>query len=335
MKKVVMLVMLFLCLTMGMAYANGQVENAATTGPIEIKLAHENAVDQPIHRYSQLFADKVNQYTEGRVHITVYPAGQLGNMTDLTTNVSLGLMDMCIIDNSNLINYIPEYSMPSLPMMITSWDQAEKVFDSDMVAKLNERMASEYNIRILDWWWNGFRNMCSSKPIYKIADFKGVKFRSPGLDNYLTMFNLLGAKPTVIPWGETFSGFQTGIVDGMETTTEAIYSQSFYTLGKYIIMTRHLFSSNAPVINEKLWESIPERDRVLMQKAMDEATSDLRKEVISSEADYIKKLNNSGNVVIELQDKDKLVSIFTPYWNEFAKKNNCEDFLKFIIECGK
>ncbi|MHC1691774.1 MAG: TRAP transporter substrate-binding protein [Sphaerochaetaceae bacterium] len=334
MKKVVVAI-LFLCLVMGTVYANGQNESVKASGPIEIKLAHENSVDQPIHRYSQLFADKVNQYTEGRVHVTVYPAGQLGNMTDLTTNVSLGLMDMCIIDNSNLINYIPEYSMPSLPMMINSWNQAEKVFDSGKVTELNERMAAEHNIRILDWWWNGFRNMCSSKPIYKIADFKGIKFRSPGLDNYLTMFNLLGAKPTVIPWGETFSGFQTGIVDGMETTTEAIYTQSFYTLGKYIIMTRHLFSSNAPVISESLWKSIPEKDRMLMQKAMDEATAELRKEVIAAEADYIQKLNSSGNIVVTLEDKDKLVDIFTPYWNEFAKKNDCVDFLDFIIESGK
>jgi C4-dicarboxylate-binding protein DctP len=288
--KKVLLVLLFLGLSMGMAFSNGQMEESKVVGPMEIKLAHENSVDQPIHRYSQVFADKVNKYTEGRIHVTVYPAGQLGNMTDLTTNVSLGLMDMCVIDNSNLINYIPEYSMPSLPMMITSWPQAEKVFDSDQVSALNERMAQEHNIRIMDWWWNGFRNMCSSKPINKIADFKGVKFRSPGLDNFLTMFNLLGAKPTVIPWGETFSGFQTGIVDGMETTTEAIYTQSFYTLGKYIIMTRHLFSSNAPVINEELWKSIPEKDQILMQKAMDEATMELRKEVIASESDYIAKL---------------------------------------------
>lgn len=322
--------MLFFFVGVVMAFASGP--NAK---PIEIKLAHENAVDQPIHRYSQLFADKVNQYTEGRIHITVYPAGQLGNMTDLTTNVSLGLMDMCIIDNSNLINYIPEYSMPSLPMMITSWSQAEKVFDSKQVKGLNERMAKEHNIRILDWWWNGFRNMCSTKPIRKIADFKGVKFRSPGLDNYLTMFKLLEAKPTVIPWGDTFSSFQSGIVDGMETTTEAIYTQSFYTIGKYIIMTRHLFSSNAPVISESLWQSISEGDRALMQKAMDEVTVQLRKEVIAKEADYIKKLNSVGNVVTELSDKDKLVDVFAPYWKEFAKKNNCMDFLNFIIECGK
>jgi C4-dicarboxylate-binding protein DctP len=333
--KKVLLVLLFLGLSMGMAFSNGQVEESKVVGPMEIKLAHENSVDQPIHRYSQVFADKVNKYTEGRIHVTVYPAGQLGNMTDLTTNVSLGLMDMCIIDNSNLINYIPEYSMPSLPMMITSWSQAEKVFDSDQVGALNERMAQEHNIRIMDWWWNGFRNMCSSKPINKIADFKGVKFRSPGLDNFLTMFNLLAAKPTVIPWGETFSGFQTGIVDGMETTTEAIYTQSFYTLGKYIIMTRHLFSSNAPVINEELWKSIPEKDQILMQKAMDEATMELRKEVIASESDYIAKLKQSGNVVSELQDKEELPKIFIPYWNSFAQKNNSTDFMNFIIACGK
>lgn len=331
MRKVVIVFMLFLA---SMAcFAGGASEAAAQSGPIEIKLAHENSVDQPIHRYSQMFADKVKEYSDGRINVTVYPAGQLGNMTDLTTNVSLGIMDMCIIDNANLIDYIPAYSLPSLPMMINSYEQAEKVFDSDYAEALTERMADEYNIRILDWWWNGFRNMCCKKPIRQIADFQGVKFRSPGLDNYLEMFELLKASPTVIPWGDTYSGMQTGIVDGMETTTEAIYSQSFYNLGKYVIMTRHIFTANAPVISESLWDSLSEEDQQIIQRAMDEETAALREEVKNSEDHYIELLEEQDCEIIELSDGDKLVDLFTPYWAEFAAQNDAEDFLDFIISC--
>lgn len=331
MRKVVIVFMLFLA---SMAcFAGGASEAAAQSGPIEIKLAHENSVDQPIHRYSQMFADKVKEYSDGRINVTVYPAGQLGNMTDLTTNVSLGIMDMCIIDNANLIDYIPAYSLPSLPMMINSYEQAEKVFDSDYAEALTERMADEYNIRILDWWWNGFRNMCCKKPIRQIADFQGVKFRSPGLDNYLEMFELLKASPTVIPWGDTYSGMQTGIVDGMETTTEAIYSQSFYNLGKYVIMTRHIFTANAPVISESLWDSLSEEDQQIIQRAMDEATAALREEVKNSEDHYIELLEEQDCEIIELSDGDKLVDLFTPYWAEFAAQNDADDFLDFIISC--
>ena len=327
------MVILIVLLAAGLCFASGSGESAAQSGPIEIKLAHENSVDQPIHRYSEMFAEKVKEYSDGRINVTVYPAGQLGNMTDLTTNVSLGIMDMCIIDNANLIDYIPAYSLPSLPMMINSYEQAEKVFDSDYAEALTERMADEYNIRILDWWWNGFRNMCRKKPIRQIADFQGVKFRSPGLDNYLEMFELLKASPTVIPWGDTYSGMQTGIVDGMETTTEAIYSQSFYNLGKYVIMTRHIFTANAPVISESLWDSLSEEDQQIIQRAMDEATAALREEVKNSEDHYIELLEEQDCEIIELSDGDKLVDLFTPYWAEFAAQNDAEDFLDFIISC--
>lgn len=327
------MVILIVLLAAGLCFASGSGESAAKSGPIEIKLAHENSVDQPIHRYSEMFAEKVKEYSDGRINVTVYPAGQLGNMTDLTTNVSLGIMDMCIIDNANLIDYIPAYSLPSLPMMIDSWDQAEKVFDSGYAAELTERLADEYNIRVLDWWWNGFRNMCSTKPIRQISDFKGVKFRSPGLDNYLEMFELLGANPTVIPWGDTYSGMQTGIVDGMETTTEAIYSQSFYNLGKYVIMTRHIFTANAPVISEMLWDSLSEEDQGIIQRAMDEATAALRDEVRNSEDHYIELLREQNCEIIELSDADKLIDLFTPYWTEFAAQNDAEDFLDFIVSC--
>ena len=120
---------------------------------------------------------------------------------------------------------------------------------------------------------------------------------------------------------------QSGIVDGMETVTEALVTQSFYKLGKYILLTRHIFSCNAPVINEKLWQSLSENDRKLMQKCMDETTAELRKEVIGKESEYLGKLKTSGNEVITLADQDKLVDLFKPYWNEYAQKHNCADFM--------
>jgi len=322
----------------GMLFANGTTETkAAATEPqkvIEISLAHANAIDQPIGRYADEFAKKVNEESKGHIHITVYPASQLGNMVDLMDNLSNGLQDMCIIDVGNLDAYKPAYAMVSLPMIISNWDQAAKILDSDQAKQMNEELASESNMRIMGWWWNGFRNMCSKVEIRKVSDFKGVKFRSPGSEVYLTMFNLLGAKPTSIPWGETYSAMQSGIVDGMETVTEALITQSFYKLGKYILLTRHIFSCNAPAISEKLWQSLSEEDRALMQRCMDEVTAEIRAEVIASETGYIDQLENSGNVVVHFDDqRDELLSLFKPYWNEYAKKHNCQDFLDFIISC--
>ncbi len=322
----------------GMLFANGTTETkAAATEPqkvIEISLAHANAIDQPIGRYADEFAKKVNEESKGHIHITVYPASQLGNMVDLMDNLSNGLQDMCIIDVGNLDAYKPAYAMVSLPMIISNWDQAAKILDSDQAKQMNEELASESNMRIMGWWWNGFRNMCSKVEIRKVSDFKGVKFRSPGSEVYLTMFNLLGAKPTSIPWGETYSAMQSGIVDGMETVTEALITQSFYKLGKYILLTRHIFSCNAPAISEKLWQSLSKEDRALMQRCMDEVTAEIRAEVIASETGYIDQLENSGNVVVHFDDqRDELLSLFKPYWNEYAKKHNCQDFLDFIISC--
>ena len=101
------MVILIVLLAAGLCFASGSGESSAKSGPIEIKLAHENSVDQPIHRYSEMFAEKVKEYSEGRINVTVYPAGQLGNMTDLTTNVSLGIMDMCINIHVSLPPYSP------------------------------------------------------------------------------------------------------------------------------------------------------------------------------------------------------------------------------------
>ena len=335
MKKFLVL-FLMIVVFVGFIFANGEKESSNISvqkEAIEISLAHGNAIDQPIGTYSQLFANKVNEESNGRIHVTVYPAGQLGNAIDLMANVSNGLQDMSIIDIGYLNEYKPEYAMVSLPMMVNSWEQAEKVLDSDECAEMNEEIAKDSNIRIMGWWWNGFRNMCCKEEINEIADFKGKKFRSPGLDMYLKMFELLDAKPTIIAWGDTYSGLQSGLVDGMETTTEALVTQSFYKIADNIILTRHIFSCNAPIINEQLWKSLSTEDQELLITCMNEVTEELRVEVIDKENGYLDTLKTSGNNVVVLKDQDKLVDLFTPYWNEYAEKYDCADFMNFIISC--
>ena len=310
-------------------------EAAPALKPITLKFGHANAVDTPVDVHCKMFAELVNQYSNGAITIEVYPAGQLGSLQELQDAVEFGNLDMCCGDSSMLSSVLPELGILNLPMLVTSYEQAEKVYSSDQVNQLVERLASEHSMRQLCWWWNGFRHLCTKTPITSPADCKGIKLRSPEAEIYVRTFSLLGFNPTPIPWGDTFQGIQTGIADGSDTTLEGIYNADLYTLCPNICLSGHIFSVVGVTINEDVWQSLPAEAQEIMMKAAEEVTAVERQTAIDGEAVYKQKMEDAGCTFTEFSNKQEIIDLFTDYWKETSDACNATDLLQAIIEMGK
>ena len=68
---------------------------------------------------------------------------------------------------------------------------------------------------------------------------------------YIKTFRLLGANPTPIPRGEVYTSLQTGVVDGMEGSSESVYTEKFYEVTKYLSKTFHIYAG--PGLFISLW----------------------------------------------------------------------------------
>lgn len=303
--------------------------------PVTLKFGHANAVDTPVDVHCKMFAEKVAEYSDGAITIEVYPASQLGSLQELQDAVEFGNLDMCCGDSSMLSTVLPELAILNLPMLVTSYEQAEKVYSSDEVNALVEKLASEHSMRQLCWWWNGFRHLCTKTEITSPADCKGIKLRSPEADIYVRTFSLLGFNPTPIPWGDTFQGIQTGIADGSDTTLEGIYNADLYTLCPYICLSSHIFSVVGVTINEDVWQSLSPEAQAVMMKAAEEVTAIERQTAIDGEAVYKQKMEEAGCTFTEFSDKQEIIDLFTDYWKETSDACDANELLNAIIEMGK
>ena len=77
---------------------------AATAGPAaaqtKLKWAHVYETSEPFHTESVWAAQEIEKRTQGRYHIDVYPASQLGKETDINQGLTLGSVDMIISGSS-------------------------------------------------------------------------------------------------------------------------------------------------------------------------------------------------------------------------------------------
>jgi TRAP-type C4-dicarboxylate transport system substrate-binding protein len=192
--------------------------------------------------------------------------------------------------------------------------------DGDVGKELNQMLVDQQNIRILAWGHNGFRNMATrEKTIRSMADFKGVKFRSPAIPVYVKMFQAIGATPTPIPWPEVYNAMKQGIVDGMETTPTGFIGAKVYEVAKYAIMTNHLYTAANVLIEEKFYQGLPQDVR----KAIDEAAMELepwqRKMVIEISSTAFDTVQEKGMTIIEFDTKE-LREAVKPVWAELTAK---------------
>jgi tripartite ATP-independent transporter DctP family solute receptor len=231
-----------------------------------LKLGTILPADNILTQNAQEFAKKVAERTKGEVEVVVYPNSQLGNERDLLEGLQLGTVEMAEVSGGVMSTFAPEAGVFSLPFLFQGWDHLDKVLKSPAADKLGEIVLKKTNVRTLGWMEQGFRvTMTVKKPILSLKDLEGLKIRLPEDKVLIRTFQLLKAAPTVVPWGEVYTSLQTGVVEGMEATTPAIYTMKFYEVSSYLSETNHQHSVVGFLISERVFQSLskPAQEAVL------------------------------------------------------------------------
>lgn len=170
------------------------------------------------HEYALDFAKKVNDMASGKLKIEVLPAGAVVPAFQLLDAVSKGTLD----GGHGVIAYHygknsalalwgsgPAFGMD--PNMVLAWHNfgggkalVEEIYKSlnlDVVSYLYGPMPTQP----LGWF---------KKPIAKVEDLKGVKFRTVGLA--VDVFTEMGAAVNPLPGGEIVPALDRGLIDGAE-----------------------------------------------------------------------------------------------------------------------
>jgi tripartite ATP-independent transporter DctP family solute receptor len=222
-----------------------------------VKLGTILPVDNILTQNAQEFAKRVTERTKGEVEVVVYPNSQLGNERDLMEGLQLGTVEMAEVSGGVMSTFAPEAGVFSLPFIFQGWDHLDKVLKSPAADRLGEIVLKKTGVRVLGWMEQGFRvSLTTKRVISSVADFDGLKIRVPEDKVLVRTFQLVKARPTVIPWGEVYTSLQTGVVEGMESTTPAMYTMKFYEVANYIAETNHQHSVVGFLISDKAFQGL-------------------------------------------------------------------------------
>lgn len=252
------------------------------------------------------------------VSLAYFPNNQLGKEADMVQQVRLGAVDMMISGSSIWATIVPEIGVLDLGYIYTGWPHVGKALDGSAGRTLIELMATKASVKILGYTFNfGPRCVYSRNPIRKAADLHGVKVRVLPVPTFVGTLKAMGAVPIPIPFGEVYTAMQTGVVDALEQEASIVLAGKFYEIAKFCALTRHIYNSSIPVINQRAFDRIPASLRAGFLEAAQEATAYQRGRAAEIDTRAFAELKKRGVTVSEI-DMSPTRPAMEKFWNEFV-----------------
>jgi tripartite ATP-independent transporter DctP family solute receptor len=289
----VILVLLVFLLTIGIGFFAIASEAAAAGETFELKLGHLADPANPYALGATKIAELVEERTDGKLVIKIFPSSQLGNAQKLIEGLVLGTLDFAMTTTAVLGQFEPKLLVFGFPYMMRDRAHAYKALDT-IGMELGEGLELK-GIKVLGYFENGIRHMINNKrKINTPDDMKGLKMRVMSTPVYIELMKSLGADPTPMAFGEVYSACQQGTIDGLECPAVHFWQKRFFEVNKYITLTGHTYESEPFLMSMKTWNKLPEEYQKILVEATAEALEYSRKIAVEQESDYFQKIKDSG-----------------------------------------
>ncbi|WP_341895342.1 DctP family TRAP transporter solute-binding subunit [Ferrovibrio terrae] len=276
-------------------------------------------------RGAKYFADQVNEKGQGKLKVTVFPAGTLGGDVQTVAALRGGTVDATLIATSIMVSVVKEFGLMDLPFVFESNAETAKLLDGPFGKKLTE-LAADKGLMPLAYWGAGFRNLTNSKmSVTKVEDMKGLKIRVLQAPTYIDLFNALGSNAVPMPFTEVYTALEQKTVDGQENPATTIVSAKLYEVQKFLSLTQHIQFASTLVFGKPTWDKLNADERKIITDAAAAAQAYLREAADKDETELMAKLKSSMTVnEIAPAEKARFRAAAKPVVDKYAAANDPE-----------
>jgi len=309
---------------------------AKSQGPISMRWQSTWPTKDIFHEFALDFAKKINDMTGGDLKIEVLPAGAVVPAFGVLDAVSKGTLDGAhgvIVYHYGKQNALalwgsgPGYGMDA--NMLLAWHKygGGKELLAKLYASIGANVVSFPYGPMFTQPFGWFK-----KPITKLEDMKGMKFRTVGLS--VDVYTALGAAVNALPGGEIVPALDRGLLDGAEfNNASSDRLLGFADVSKVCMLQS--FHQNAEqfeiLFNKPKFDALPSKLKAIIENGVEAASADMS----------WKSIDRYSKDYIELQTKDKVKFYKTPdailkrelevYDEVVAKKSADNPMFKEII----
>lgn len=254
--------------------------------------------NEPVVKVMHSFADRVKERSGGRIVLNIFTGDQLGPQKKVNEMIKGGARVLSVTDYGQLSQFVPDVGILAGPYLYGSFDEANKLFASEVFKEMSGRLEQQGLKLIVSNGLFGVRHVLGSKPVRTPADLAGVTLRVPPSPIMLETFTAFGARPTALPWGETYNALQTGVVDAAEANNGSLVGSKLYEVRKVLSTTSHQIMYVAMVTSTDFFKSLPADLQTVLIDEGKKAGDELTKLTLASDAAYAEELKKNGVQIV-------------------------------------
>ncbi len=324
---------LYLLLSLVLTFSLSSCNQHETTEVTTLTLAHSLSQEHSVHIALENFANEVEEQTEGRYQVKIFPNGQLGSENESMEQIMAGVLSMARISSPGLATYERGYDTFGLPYIFNDTEDYYKIMDSDEIRDFF-LSSEDKGFVTLTYYDSGSRSFYTKdKEIKHPDDLKGLKIRVQDMKSQTEMINLLGGTPVAMSYGDVYTSLQTGIIDSTENNETALTTGGHGEIAKVYSKDEHAMIPDALIISSQVWEKIDPIDQEIILNAAHNST-DLHKELWSKsieEAQDIAEKEMGVEFVTDI-DKTPFMEKTKPLVDQYRSQYPEVDELLNIIE---
>jgi tripartite ATP-independent transporter DctP family solute receptor len=297
---------------------------------IVLKAAHGSTLKEPYHLGMVRAKEVLEEQTSQKATMNIFPANQLGSEKEMVQGALFGSIDVFVVSNGVVGNFVPELKVFEMPFLFRSQQHMDKVFRGPILKDLN-KFAVAKGLRLLGFYSAGVRHIMTKKPINSIDDLKNLKIRTMQVPSHVAAFKAFGANATPISYGELYGSLQTGVVDGAEAANTNYDAMKFYQVAPHWAMVGWTSLVSVLAISEKKFQSLPVdvRDAIVLAGA--ESAAYERDVYAKSDAELVEPLKKLG-VQITRPDPAPFREASKEVYNKMLTTDIDKRLLQVILE---
>lgn len=253
---------------------NEAAQPASDTGETYVlRLGAATAGQHPHNVWMEAFETELEEASEGRIDVQLYPSGQLGNMAELIQGLRDGTVDSAVFPTTYFSTTYMGATVIDLPYLFEDSEQLYRILSENDT--LYTKGYEDNGIIPVTYLRLFERQVLSKNKVESMEDFKGIKMWSLPSEVIQKEVATMGATISNLDMGELAPSLQNGTVDGALTDMALFLSQSLYTSAQYLLDAPNDAMVSLYAISPVWWNQLPED----LQKTVTETAQQVSEEV--------------------------------------------------------
>jgi TRAP-type transport system periplasmic protein len=308
---------------------------SALAQEVVLRLGHDQVTAHTYQATTEFFAERVAELTNGEVEIRIFPGATLGTETSMLQEVISGNLDLSLSTTANASSFVQPFGMLSVSYLFSDGEHFKRAIVDDEISAALDAMIAKQDpgfIRVATIT-PGARSLYNIfGPVESLDDVAGKKMRVMASPVESQVWGELGTLPIAIPFGDVYTGMQTGLIDAAENSPGSYVFNKHYEVAPYFSLTEHQWPMSLIFMGETSWAGLSEAHQEAIIQAGKETAAFGANNAIEGDNALLEEMTEKYGVTVNRLDTTPFVEQLSALQDQTAEALGAQDILARIRE---